>query len=54
MAADGDEAAIVEEANKRYTALLLVKASADKFTDQEAQVSPLSVSQLFNPATFVG
>jgi hypothetical protein len=41
VAADSEEAKAVEEANKRYAALLNLKLGADKFADNESQTLDL-------------
>ncbi len=41
VAADSEEGRVVEEANKRYSHLLAVKAATDKYTDQETQTLEL-------------
>ena len=41
VAFDSDEAKVVEEANKRYSALLTLKLGADKFADNESQTLDL-------------
>ncbi|GAX75644.1 hypothetical protein CEUSTIGMA_g3088.t1 [Chlamydomonas eustigma] len=41
VAADSEEAKVVEEANKRYNALLTLKQAADNYTDAETQTLDL-------------